>query len=87
MRQLQLLLPGIRIWLDMVNLQDVTKLEESVGDSAVVVVFLSKGYFASGNCRQQAQPLMPLAGRHSVLRMCEGVRSMRPSSRASPSWR
>ena len=56
MRQLQLLLPGIRIWLDVVNLQDVTKLEESVGDSAVVVIFLSKGYFASGNCRQQAPP-------------------------------
>ena len=53
MRQLQLLLPGIRIWLDVVNLQDVTKLEESVGDSAVFAIFLSKGYFASRNCRQR----------------------------------
>ena len=53
MRQLQLLVPGIRIWLDVVNLQDISKLEESVSDSAVVVIFLSKGYFASGNCRQR----------------------------------
>ena len=53
MRQLQLLLPGIRIWLDVVNLEDISKLELSVGDSAVVVIFLSKGYFASRNCRQR----------------------------------
>lgn len=50
-RQLQLVLPGVRIWLDVVNLEDISKLEEAVDDAAVIVVFLSKNYFASANCR------------------------------------
>ena len=53
MRQLQLLLPGIRIWLDVVNLDDIGKLEEAVADAAVVLIFLSSGYFASRNCRRE----------------------------------
>ena len=52
---MQLLVPGIRIWLDVVNLQDISKLEESVSDSAVVVIFLSKGYFKSKNCIREVQ--------------------------------
>ena len=39
-RQLQLMLPGIRIWLDVVNLMDIGKLEEAVADAAVVLIFL-----------------------------------------------
>lgn len=50
-RQLQLVLPGVRIWLDVVNLEDISKLEEAVDDAAVIIVFLSKNYFASANCR------------------------------------
>ena len=34
-------------------LDDVSKLEESVQDSAAVIVFLSKGYFRSKNCRRE----------------------------------
>ena len=52
-RQLQLMLPGIRIWLDAVNLEDIGKLEEAVADAAVVLFFLSSGYFASRNCRRE----------------------------------
>ena len=52
-RQLQLMLPGIRIWLDVVNLDDIGKLEEAVADAAVVLIFLSSGYFASRNCRRE----------------------------------
>lgn len=52
-RQLQLLLPGIRIWLDVDNLDDVGKLEEAVQESVVFIVFLSKGYFRSANCRRE----------------------------------
>ena len=52
-RQLQLLMPGVRIWLDVDNLDDVGKLEESVADSATFIIFLSAGYFRSWNCRRE----------------------------------
>ena len=52
-RQLQLFLPEIRVWLDVDNLHDVGKLEESVIDSAVFIIFLSSGYFRSANCRRE----------------------------------
>lgn len=52
-RQLQLMLPGIRIWLDVVNLEDIGKLEEAMANAAVMLIFLSSGYFASRNCRRE----------------------------------
>lgn len=52
-RQLQLLLPSVRIWLDVVNLENVSDLEAAVADAAVVIPFLSSGYFASKNCRRE----------------------------------
>jgi len=36
------------MWID-----DVGKLEEAVGESAVFIIFLSKGYFRSENCRRE----------------------------------
>ena len=56
-RQLQLLMPDVKIWLDVVNLSDLGRLEESVCNSLTVVIFLSKGYFASKNVR--VPPLLP----------------------------
>ena len=50
MRQLQLLLPGVKIWLDVDCLDDVGKLEESVQESLTAIIFCSRGYFASKNC-------------------------------------
>ena len=50
---MKLLMPAIRIWLDVDELDDVGKLEESVKSSATFIVFLSKGYFKSKNCRQE----------------------------------
>lgn len=44
-RQLKLLMPDIRIWLDVDNLDDIGKLEDYVRQSAVIVIFLSQGYF------------------------------------------
>jgi len=52
-RRLQLLLPGVRIWLDVDNLDDVGRLEESVADAMSFLVFLSAGYFRSFNCRRE----------------------------------
>ena len=52
-RMLKLLMPSIRIWLDVDNLDDVGKLEASVNLSAAFIIFLSKGYFKSFNCRRE----------------------------------
>ena len=52
-RQLQLLMPGIQIWLDADRLNDVSRLAESVRSSLAVTVFLSRGYFSSVNCRKE----------------------------------
>jgi hypothetical protein len=52
-RELQVLLPGIKIRLDVDHLNDLGKLEVFVADSAVFLIFLSKGYFRSVNCRRE----------------------------------
>ena len=49
-RQLCLLLPGARIFLDVDDLQSIEALETYVDDSQCVLIFLSKGYFFSANC-------------------------------------
>jgi hypothetical protein len=50
-RKLQLLLPRLKVWLDVDSLKYIGKLEESVAESAVFVLYYSKGYFRSKNCR------------------------------------
>ena len=46
-RQLQRLFPVVKIFLDVDDLEDLSKLEQYVGESAVVLLLLSKGYFLS----------------------------------------
>jgi hypothetical protein len=52
-RKMQLFLPGLKVWLDVDELQDISKLEESVAETAVFVLYYSKGYFRSTNCRRE----------------------------------
>jgi len=52
-RKVQLLLPGVRIWLDVDNLTQMDQLETSVKASSVFLLFYSKGYFRSKNCRRE----------------------------------
>jgi len=52
-RKVQLLMPGVRIWLDADELKHVGQLEESVGECAIVLIFYTKGYFMSTNCRRE----------------------------------
>ena len=53
-RQLCLLLPHASIFLDVDDLEDIGKLEEYVGASAVIMIFVSEGYFKSMNCLREA---------------------------------
>eukprot|EP00908_Phaeocystis_cordata_P022249 Transcript_4673.p1 GENE.Transcript_4673~~Transcript_4673.p1 ORF type:complete len:605 (-),score=160.15 Transcript_4673:314-2128(-) len=52
-RQLQLILPGVRVFLDVDDLDDMRKLEEYVERSQSILFFLSKGYFHSGACKTE----------------------------------
>ena len=54
-RQLQRLVPGASIFLDVDDLADITKLEEYIEQSAVVLLMLSRGYFASRNCMREVE--------------------------------
>ena len=53
-RRLQLLLPGVRIFLDVDDLQSTDDIERCVGSSACVLVLLgSPKYFTSANCMRE----------------------------------
>ena len=51
--KLNLALPILKIWLDINNLHDVSKLEDSVSESAIFILYYSKGYFRSKNCQRE----------------------------------
>jgi hypothetical protein len=52
-RKMQLLVPFMRIWLDVDQLKNIGKLDEEVATAAVFVIFASDGYFRSKNCRTE----------------------------------
>jgi len=54
-RQLQLSLPGVRIFLDVDDLSDISALETYIEKSTVVLIFLSQGYFVSTNCLREVR--------------------------------
>merc|ERR1719181_2710936 len=54
-RQLQLLLPGVVIFLDVDDLQDIGDLEGYVRATGVMLFFLSKQYFTSRNCLREVK--------------------------------
>ena len=61
-RKIQLIMPEIRIWLDV---DDIHKyggnLEQAVDESAVFILFYSEGYFASRNCRREIDAAIRLS--------------------------
>ena len=46
-------MPTLRIFLDVDNLKEVGKLEAHIGESALILLLLSKGYFQSKNCMRE----------------------------------
>jgi len=52
-RKLQLMLTGCQIFLDVDNLDDTGDLEQYVGVSQCILIFLSRGYFFSTNCLRE----------------------------------
>ena len=52
-RQMQLLLPTISTFLDVDDLADIGELETYVDQTAVMLLFLSRGYLLSKNCLRE----------------------------------
>jgi hypothetical protein len=53
-RKIQLIIPGVRIWLDVDDIDNSGgDLEQAVSESEVFIVFISKDYFKSWNCRRE----------------------------------
>ena len=50
---LAVLLPGIRIFLDVEALESTVDLERHVEEARVFLLFMSRGYFASTNCARE----------------------------------
>ena len=58
-RQLCLLLPGAKIFLDVDDLADIGALEEYIDMTAVITIFASKGYFKSTSTDARFPSLRP----------------------------
>jgi len=69
-RQIQLHLPDVRIFLDVDDLDDIGALERYIGESSVVLIFLSRGYFTSTNCLREVREAMN--ARKPVVLVLEG---------------
>merc|ERR1719469_150065 len=52
-RQLSAMLPGVSVFLDVDDLRSIDALEEEISASAVIMIFVSKGYFLSANCLRE----------------------------------
>ena len=54
-RQLNHLVVGIEIFLDVDDLEDIGNLEKYIEQSSCILIFLSKGYFLSANCLREVK--------------------------------
>ena len=63
-RQLKLMVPGASVFLDVDDLKSIDALEQYISGSAVIMIFVSKGYFLSKSelpLAAQAPTIMTLA--------------------------
>jgi len=60
-RQLQRMLPGISIFLDVDDMQNVADLEQYIEQSACILCFLSQGYLASKNCLREIRAAVSMS--------------------------
>lgn len=65
-RQLQLMCPGISVFLDVDDLEDIGALEAYVDATATMMLFLSKSYFLSRNCLREVDATVTKQ-KHTVL--------------------
>ena len=68
-KELGLLVPSLKVFLDVENLESIAELELLVGNAEVILVFLSEGYFARWNCLREAR--QALVSRKEMILMRE----------------
>jgi hypothetical protein len=61
-KELLLIVPTLKIWLDVENLADIAGLEDNITNIDMTRLFMSKGYFKSWNCLREV--------RHATLVHC-----------------
>jgi hypothetical protein len=61
-KELLLIVPTLKIWLDVENLADIAGLEDNITNIDMTLLFMSKGYFKSWNCLREV--------RHATLVHC-----------------
>ena len=54
-QRLREMIPAIRIFLDVDDLEDISDLEGYIAQSESVLVYLSAGYMTSKNVKQQTR--------------------------------
>ena len=59
-KNLMLLLPGVQVFLDVDDLEEIGALEEYIKRSQAILFFLSKGYFRSKNCLREVRSALQL---------------------------
>ena len=52
------MIPGMRVFLDVDDLEDISDLEGYISRSLAVLVFCSAGYFESRNCIRELRSAM-----------------------------
>ena len=57
-RQLGHYVPGMRVFLDVDDLDDISKLEAYIEQTNTVIFFMSRGYFKSANCLREMRATM-----------------------------
>jgi hypothetical protein len=65
-KELGLLVPSLKVFLDIENLSSVADLELAIENSEVVLIFLSKGYFCRWNCLRESRKAL-VDGKEMVL--------------------
>ena len=72
-RAVNMLLPSVQIFLDVDDLQDIAELERHVQDSDLLLIFLTKEYFSSANCRRELKQGLTLGKEIVVITECDAM--------------
>ena len=83
-RQLCMLVPGVCIFLDVDDLEEISALEEYIDQTCVILIFLSKGYFLSRNCMREVRAAVLEFVEEEVYAAERGERGVRAEARSNP---
>ena len=64
-------LPGLRVFLDVDDLEDISNLEGYIAATDTVLVFISQGYFSSKNCMRELEATVQQGKRLILVRETE----------------